>query len=115
MGEILTKEQIQVKADELTTKYNRKVKPVQFIVPDTKEQIIGYIKKPDRELVRMAMDLMRGDKSSEAGKIILQSCLCEESDSRISSEDPNFDEIVLGAEAACLSLVTFYVDQQKKR
>jgi hypothetical protein len=74
---------------------------------------IGYIQEPHRITKMRAWDLMQRSLS-EAGEILLRSCLLPESDGRILDDKPENDALYMTFIAHAQSLLTMYVDVVKK-
>jgi hypothetical protein len=110
---ILTQEELQAKAIELTTKYGCEVQPIEFIKDD--EQIIGFIKTPSRMLKVRVLD-MAVQGAIVAATTLLDSVLIkEESDARLSSEKSEDDDIYFGAALAAFSTIEILTNIFKKK
>lgn len=108
--ENLTNEQIGAKAAELSEKIGRPVTPIVFIT-DEKEQIIGYVEKPNYNVNSAAFDKMAISISS-AAEVVLENCLIvEESNPKIlSNEDIKFSAVM-----ACVVLIKGYKNEYEKK
>lgn len=87
------------KAEELSSALKFNVKP---LVVKTKagERVVGYYKQPSRQAKMAAFDKVNMSMTS-AGELLLEACLIkEESDSRLFSDAPIHDDIVIGASLA---------------
>lgn len=106
----LQEKEIEAKAIELTEKLGRKVVPLVFTT-DSKEQIVGYVKKPDYNVNSAAFDKMAISMSS-AGEIVLENCLIqEESDPRILQDD----DLKFSAVIACVPLIRGFKNEYEKK
>ena len=102
----LKKETALAVAKELSEKHKSHVIPFAFIVNG--ENVIGYLKEPGRLIKMQAID-MRETSRTQAGDLILRSCLIqEESDKRILEERPENDAIYLGAIDFAINTVMIY-------
>lgn len=114
--EKITKEQIQAKTDELAAKFDCDILPIELVDPKTEEQLVAYVREPELELVQKAIDLFSADRVSEARQLIFDIGLVkEESHARFFSGNKKDKKVVLGAQIACTGLITFYVNQYKKK
>jgi len=112
----LTSEQIEQRAAELTEKHGVKVTPIVFEEPDTGEQVIGYLKEPNRLAKTRILDkALSGAVLSAAHDLLELTIIPEESDPRIMSEAPENDKYNLGAAVAAQDLVKFAVNVYKKK
>jgi len=111
---LISKEaEFDAKAKELSVKHGVHVTPFAFIFGE--EHIVGYLKEPGRLIKMQAIDL-REQSRTQAGGLILQSCLIqEESDKRILDERPENDGIYLGAIDFAINSVTIYQELLKKK
>lgn len=110
-----TTEQIEQKAKQLSEQLGVNVEPMAFIDPDTGEQIVGYLKSPDRLIMMRAFDKMISSPSM-AGAEILEVCLLKnESDMRIYTDAPGNNSIYLGAIVEALSVVKLSKNTLKKK
>ncbi len=105
--------EITAKAAELSEKFKCNVKPFAFI--HNEENVIGYLKEPDRLTKMRAIDMCEQSRT-QAGALILVTCLIqEESDKRILEEKPENDKIYLGAIDFAVGQVTMYNELLKKK
>ncbi|MGN7818781.1 hypothetical protein ACTJJB_01555 [Chitinophaga sp. 22536] len=112
----LTSEQIQAKADELQKQYGLKITPIVFEDPDTGEQIIGYLKEPNRLAKTRILDKAMGGLMVSAAQDLLElTIIPEASDPRIMSDLPENDRYNLGAAMAAQDLIKFAVNTFKKK
>ncbi|MFX1704598.1 hypothetical protein PV783_11625 [Chitinophaga sp. CC14] len=112
----LSNEQIQEKASELEKKFGGKVTPIVFEIPETEEQVIGYLKEPNRLAKTRILDkAMAGMMVSAAQDLLELTIIAEASDPRIMSELPENDTYNLGAAMAAQGLVKFAVNTFKKK
>jgi hypothetical protein len=107
MADILTVEQINEKAAELSTREGVKVTPMSFTDADG-NQIVGYIKEPNREAKMVALNEVMKMDMADAGRTILDSSLLvADSDPRILSDDTMY----LSACTACFKFVSILQNQ----
>jgi len=112
-----TEEEIQElvakKTEELEFEHKTTILPLLF--NHKGNWIVGYVKKPSRTTIRVAGDKMEKYGKLEAGELILQTSLLRDvSDSRILSEEPQYDGINLGACLEVLSLMDISMSIAKK-
>jgi len=109
----LRRKEVEQKAEELSVKYKAKVHPLLFM-PDG-EEIVGYIKEPNREFKKKCIDLFYMGQVTNAGTLILENGLLrEESDPRILSESAENDTIYMGALMESIGIVKFITNAIKK-
>lgn len=97
---ILTDEQINLRAGELSSALNATVKPLVVKRKDG-ERIIGYYRQPRREAKMAAFDKVSQGQTTSAGSLLFEACIIrEESDPRMVSDDPQYDDIYIGASLA---------------
>jgi len=107
MADILTVEQINEKAAELSTREGVKVTPLCFTDAND-NQIVGYIKEPNREAKMVALNEVMKMDMADAGRTILDSSLLvADSDPRILSDDTMY----LSACTACFKFVSILQNQ----
>lgn len=111
----MTNEEIQTKADELSIKHGVKVHPLVFSLPDSKGQIIGYLKEPPRFVKLRVMDKGLTEPMTAASTIVDAYLIAEESDPRILSEASENDVFYIGACMEAYNLVKLAVNQFKKK
>jgi hypothetical protein len=81
---------------------------------EDKEEIVGFMKDPDRLIKMRALD-MSLQSWTAAANILLETCLIKEySDPRILDENPENDKIYFGFLMKANELVKFYSEKQKK-
>ena len=81
---------------------------------EEKEEIVGFMKDPDRLVKMRALDMSLQSWTS-AANILLETCLIKEySDIRILDESPANDKIYFGFLMKANELVKFYSEKQKK-
>ena len=81
---------------------------------EDKEEIVGFMKDPDRLVKMRALDMSLQSWTS-AANILLETCLIKEhSDPRILDENPDNDKIYFGFLMKANELVKFYSEKQKK-
>jgi hypothetical protein len=106
--------EVEEKRLSLEEKHKTKVHAFYF---DTEEFgfVVGYYIEPPRYTKRKVLDLFQIGQYSHAAEVLTQVCLIkEESSPLILSEDPKYDELVLGFEHTVQELVKFYVNGEKK-
>lgn len=115
--EILTKEQINAKAEALGKELNIKVFPILFQESDdpTAEQIIGYIMEPSRMVKLRALDKSLMSQMSAASELLDICILKEHSDPRIYSEKSEHDKFYIGACMSAMDTIRHSVNQVKKK
>jgi len=112
--EILTQEQLEQRAYELSKKYNCEVQPIVFKKDD--EDIIGYIKTPSRILKSRAMDQAASIGTITAAGTLFEAILIkEESDPRFSSTKSQDDDIYFGGALASFATIEILTNQFKKK
>jgi len=118
---MMTAQEIQAKADELTAmeilsvakKAGEKVYAIAFNIED--DQVVGYLREPRRQTKMAAWDMMAKGKATEAGEVILTASLIPEySDQRLLSLDSANDDIYLSACIECIGFVKVYGSDIKK-
>lgn len=114
---ILTTEQIEARADELSAALNVKVYPMELYLEDKPEaQVIGFLREPNRLAKIRSLDMAQTHGSVESATTLLETCLIKEhSDPRIWSEDSAYDKLYIGAAMAASNLVQVSVNQFKKK
>ena len=96
MAKNLTDKQIETKRAELETKLGRTVYVFMFLTREG-EQIIGYVKDPERLVKMRAMDMLMQSLSGSC-EMLLKACLiAEESSPRLSSEKAEDDKVFISA------------------
>ena len=104
---------VSQQAEKLSKDEGVPVMPLLF--KENEEWIVGFVRKPTRTTVRMAVDKMEKFGRIEAGDLILQASLMPGvSDERILSEKPEFDGINMGACLQCLDLIEVNLSMVKK-
>jgi hypothetical protein len=102
MADIKTAEEIAAKAAELSVRENAKVTPLCF-TNDEGEQVIGFVKEPNREAKMVALNDVLKMNMADAGRTVLDcGLLKEDSDPRILSDD----KMYMSACVACFSIVS---------
>ena len=110
-----TQEQIAAKAEELKAKYGCEIRPLVFIVPETQEQIVGYLKDVPRIVKLRAVDKGMLSPATAGAELLEIALVAEESDPRILSENAEHDSIYLGAAWECYNSVSISINQFKKK
>lgn len=111
----MTKEEAQIKADELTTSLGIKVHAIVFQESQDSTEVVGFIKEPSRMLKLAVLDKSVMGSFSAASEMLESVLLKEHSDPRIYSERSEDDKIYLGAVMAAYDLVKFSVNTLKKK
>lgn len=107
------RKEVEAKAEELSKKLEIKIHPLLFM-PEG-EEIVGFMKEPNREFKKICIDLFYKGQTTEAGSLILEAMLIkEESDERILSEKPEHDYIYLGALMEAIGIVKYIANAIKK-
>jgi hypothetical protein len=112
---MLTKEEIQAKADGLTEKYKVKVHPMLFQAEEGGEQIIGFIREPARIVKMRVLDKTISSPMTASAELLEACLIVEESDPRILSEASENDKIYIGACISASNIIKFSQDQFKKK
>ena len=111
--ESLSFEQIEKIKSDLSKEHNKEVYVHVFETEDG-EQIIGFLKDPDRLVKMRALDMSLQSWTNSAD-ILLRSCLIESvSSPRILKEEAENDKIYFSFLLKANELVKFYSEQQKK-
>ncbi|GAC1662318.1 MAG: hypothetical protein NVS9B7_30310 [Flavisolibacter sp.] len=111
-----SQEEIQAKADQLTAREGKKVIPLVFEDRESKEQIVGYLRNPDRLTKTRILDKMMSIGMVTAASELLDIALLkEDSNPRISSAREEDDEIYLGAAMACFDFIKASDNLYKKK
>lgn len=104
---------VDEKSIELGKSLNVKVTPLLFEVNG--DWIVGYLKSPNRNAVRVAYDKYEKYGKLEAGALLLEICLIQEnSDKRIIDENPLYDGINNWACMEAFKLIEFSISLTKK-
>lgn len=109
----LTAEELQIKADELSAKHGCIVEPIEFIKDN--EQIIGFIKRPNRMLKMRVMDMAVQGTLTAADTLFSAVLLSAESDPRFSSNKEEDDDIYFGGALAAFATIEILTNQFKKK
>jgi hypothetical protein len=110
----------QTKAAELSLQLNTKVHPICLLEKESPLDIaIGFLKTPIRAAKLQAVSILIEKGKVESGNYLLQLCLIkEESDPRIGSENPIYDDINVGAilstNKVLSSSIDIYEETKKK-
>ena len=81
---------------------------------EDKEEIVGFLKEPDRLVKMRALDMSLQSWTSAANILLETSLVREYSDPRILDENPDNDKIYFGFLMKANELVKFYSEKQKK-
>ena len=111
----MTNEELQLKADELSTREGCKVHPLVFM-DDNDKEVIGFVREPVRIVKQRALDAaVQKGATVAAGELLEAILLKDVSDSRIYSEAPENDKYFLGASLACFDLIKIRTELSKKK
>jgi len=102
---------IQKKADELSTKHNCKVLPIVFVDEDTQEEIVGFIKEPQRMVKLRVMDKAMTAPVTASAELFDAIFISEDSDPRFLTEDKYY----LGGTMEAFKTVEMAVNTFKKK
>lgn len=108
---MLSPEQIEETRAKLEYEHGRKVYAHVFLTEEN-EQIIGYLKDPERLVKMRALDMSAQSWTSAAEVLLQTSLIKEKSDSRILDEKSD-DKIFLAFLMKANELVKFYAEQKK--
>lgn len=111
----MTNEEIQQKADELSKQYNCKVHPLVFKAEDETEEIIGYLKEPQRQVKTSLMDRAMTQPVTACAEILEAYIIKEHSDSRIYDGVSENDKYYHGAVLEIYNMVKVSTNQFKKK
>lgn len=111
----MTREEIQLKADELSAKHSCKVHPLIFKDVDSEEEIIGFLKEPPRHVKLRVMDKGLTAPATAAAEVVDAFLIREESDNRLYDENPANDKYYLGATMEAYNLINMAINQFKKK
>lgn len=109
------KDLVALEVARLSELHKVKVHPIVFVVDG--DNIVGYLTDPTFHVKKLALD-MSMKSLTDAGAIILDSCIIKESsDVRIWGEDAEdkYPEIRLGAIMEAQGLVSYYMNTYKKK
>ena len=105
----MTQEEIKNKCEELGQKHGCKVHPLHFKDAASNEDVVGFIREPERHVKLRYMDKALTGSSTAGAEIVEAYLIREESDERILKDDVFF----LGAVHALNKVITLAVDQLK--
>jgi len=109
------KAEIDKKALELAEKNNCKVIPIVFHNEEQNEDIIGYIKEPNRINKLRAMDKSMSGAMTASAELFDSIILKEDSDPRFTSERSEDDKIYLGGALVAFQTIEMMVNTFKKK
>ncbi|MFB6456575.1 hypothetical protein ACE38W_14990 [Chitinophaga sp. Hz27] len=112
---VMTEEEIQQRADELTIKVEAKVTPFVFTGDSEDDQVIGYFKEPKRDVKIKILDKAQAGIASAAEDLMNLCVIKEASDARIYSDLPENDTYYMGAVMEVQNLLKFSVNVLKKK
>ena len=100
------------KGEEISSKLGKKIHPIVLPYKENPFDVaVGFFKVPPRNIKLQAISTVLEKGKVEAGKILINYCLVkEESDLRILSEDPEYDDIYIGAILASNQVLSLSVD-----
>ena len=108
-------EEIQKKADEIGKRLNCKVLPIVFKDEESGEDIIGFMREPNRMMKLRVLDKAMTSPVTAASELFDAVLIKEESDARFSSEKSEDDKYYLGGTMAVYSTVQMSVNTFKKK
>lgn len=111
----MTKEEAEIKAQELSVSMGVKVHAIVFQENEGSPEIVGFIKEPSRMVKLAVLDKSVMGGFSAASEMLESVLIKEHSDPRIYSEKSEDDKIYLGAVMAAYDLVKFSVNMLKKK
>jgi len=92
-----------------------KVHPIYFQVPDSDEEVIGFLKEPPLQAKLAVMDMALRNPFSAATDILDHYIIKEESDPRLYDKRPENDAFYIGATSIANELIEMYRNQFKKK
>lgn len=114
MAEILTNEQVKIKAEELEKEYGCNIYPIVFMHGEN-DQVVGFMKEPPRIVKLRVLDKSLTSPMTAAAECLESVLIEKESDPRILSEKPEHDKIYLGACVEATKIIEFSANQFKKK
>lgn len=112
----MEKEQIEEKAKLLSEKLGCNIKPLVFIDPETQENVIGFVKEPDRALKLRMLDKSQQDGAFTFASAVYDSIIIkEESDPRLTSTLQKDDRYYFGGVLVAYEMVEISVNNFKKK
>ncbi len=111
----MTNEEIQAKADELSTREGCKVHPLVFMTEDNIEKVVGFIKEPPRQVKLRVMDKGLTSPATAASEVVEAFLVKDASDPKIWDEKPENDKFYLGAVMEAYNMISMAVNQFKKK
>ena len=106
---------VQKKAEELSVKHNCKVTPIVFHDEEKSEDIIGYIKEPNRMTKLRVMDKAMTSPVTASSELFDSIIIKEESDPRFTSEKSEDDKYYIGGTMEAFKTVEIAVNTFKKK
>jgi hypothetical protein len=103
------------KAEQLSIREKCTVKPLLFVDSQTGENVIGFLKEPNRLLKLRMLDKSQHSAFSFAAEVLEVILLKEDSDKRFSSEKQEDDRFYFGAVTAAYEMVEMSVNNFKKK
>jgi len=104
-------EEIELKAVELSKRENCTVSPIVFVDEETQEQIIGYIKEPQRMLKLRVLDKAMTAPVTASSELFDSIFLAKDSDPRFLTVDKYY----LGGTMEAFKTVEMAVNTFKKK
>lgn len=102
---------VQKKANELSEKFSCKVTPIVFHDEEKDEDVIGYIKEPNRMTKLRVMDKAINSPITAASELFDSIVITEESDPRFFSDDKYY----IGGTMEAFKTVEIAVNTFKKK
>lgn len=113
---IKERERIEEKSKVLSEQLKCNVKPLFFIDPETKENVVGFVKEPDRALKLRMLDKSQQDGSFTFASAVYDSIIIkEESDPRLTSTLQKDDKYYFGGVLAAYEMVEISTNYFKKK
>jgi hypothetical protein len=106
---------IEKRAGELSIKHACKVSPIVFIDATTSEEVVGFIKEPNRMVKLRCMDKAFTASMTASAELFDAIILREESDPRFTSEKSEDDKYYLGGVLEAFKTIEFAQNQFKKK
>ena len=111
----MTQEEIEKKVAELSLRENSKVLPIVFKDEDTDEDVVGFIREPNRMVKLRVMDKSISAPATASAELFDAILLKNDSDIRFSSEDSKDDKYYLGGAMEAFKLVEISINTFKKK
>lgn len=106
---------VQKKAEELSLKLGCKVTPIVFYDEEKNEDVIGYIKEPNRMTKLRVMDKAMTSPVTASSELFDSIIVKEDSDPRFTSEKSEDDKYYIGGTMEAFKTVEIAVNTFKKK